>query len=84
MDFELLASFLATIILTNLHYEKSMHNLCVLTMIKSFGTSTEAPAVLAFIMCRVLYDHFISRCQGYKRVINVIQFLPCYIIFITR
>ncbi len=31
-----------------------------------------------------VYLSFISRCQGYSRVIKVIQFLPVYIFIITQ
>ncbi len=34
--------------------------------------------------CTNLVSTFISCCQGYSRVIKVIQFLPVYIIIITR
>ncbi len=30
------------------------------------------------------FNYLISRCQGYSRVIKVIQFLPVYIFIITR
>ncbi len=41
-------------------------------------------SLLTFKFVSIVFLPFISRFQGYSRVIKVIQFLPVYIIIITR